>query len=81
MKYSIFYRGKPLSYFHPNGNGSRTDIIGFSWKSYSFFDSYERAQVHFNYIVRSVDANFKRYGSELYSKLINTLEHCIIEAQ
>lgn len=75
MEYTIFNRESelPLNAFYPNGNGEVKDILEFSARKYMFFGSKEEARGMIEYIKREVEENSKRYGEELYGKLISTI--------
>ena len=54
MSYYLFYNGKAVSYFYPNGNGQVNDIIGFSGRSFEIFNSKEEAEERVEYFKRAI---------------------------
>lgn len=54
MSFIILYKGRPLSYFYPNGNGSVKDIIGFSFNKYMTFRTKDESEKHIEYMKNEI---------------------------
>lgn len=64
MSFIIHNGTRPLSYWHPNGNGTIKDLIGFSNDNYFIHSTKEEAENHLKYMHRSL-RNMEHLNTEL----------------
>lgn len=77
MKYLAMYKGRPFNAFHSNGNGTVKDIISFSWRCYTVFESIDRAKKYFQYHYNYLNSRTGDVDNKLIwkiNKIINSLK-------